>query len=494
MSLVDTSAGACRCSGAQPHPGPNAQFTATAETGATVSESATKIADGVQAGQTKGGRAFACPGLFRIVPALDGGICRIKLPLGRLVSQQARAIADIAGRFAAGAIEATNRANVQIRGIRPGTESDVIDALRAADLGAANAGADDVRNVMVSPLAGDDPDQVVDVSGIADRVLQRLQAEPRYHALSPKFGIQIDGGEAIAMLDHPNDIWLSAVDAKTFAFGFAGCPARDDRDHTAGFVHAGDAEELIFACLDFFLSFNGTHNNAGLEFTRFRHLLVEVSTTEIFARIGLPIRRDAVTASWRRTSPAVFAHLGFRPQADANLVAIGALPPLGRIDPVTLRNLADLADDVSRSEIRFTPWQSILLPNIGTTKCEAVIHALNALGFITQADKPLASLITCAGSTGCASALADTKADAMALSRQLGTVGTGVFGIHLSGCSKSCAAPRPAQATLVGKSPGRYDIFWRDSETTNKFGTLIGADLKIEQAGQLLSRRNSKQR
>ena len=34
-------------------------------------------------------RPSACPGLLRIVPALDGGICRIKLPGGVLRSAQA---------------------------------------------------------------------------------------------------------------------------------------------------------------------------------------------------------------------------------------------------------------------------------------------------------------------------------------------------------------------------------------------------------------------
>lgn len=491
---MDTSAGACRCSGAQPHPRPDAQFTAAVETGATVPESATKTSKPVSAGQTKTGRASACPGLFRIVPALDGGICRIKLPLGRLTSRQARAIADIAGRSSAGAIEATNRANLQIRGIRPGTEPEVIAALLAADLGAANAGADDVRNVMVSPLAGNDPAQILDASDLAQRVLQRLQAEPRYHALSPKFGIQIDGGEAMAMLDHPNDIWLSAVDHETFAFGFAGCPPLKDRDRTAGFIAAALAEDFVFACLDFFLSLNGTRNSAGQEISRFRHVLINITAEEIVARIALPVRRDITSADWHRTSPIGFAHLGSRPQSDDRFVAIGALPPLGRLDPATLRKLADLADKATLGEIRFTPWQSIVLPNVAASDSQSVLNLLDSLGFITQADQPLAAMITCAGSAGCGSAHADTKADAISLAHALRALDTAVFGIHLSGCSKSCAAPRATQATLVGTSPGHYDVFWREDTTTNKFGALIGADQSIEQAGRLLARRDSKQR
>ncbi len=37
-------------------------------------------------------RPSACPGLLRIVPARDGGLCRIKLPCGELTATQAFAI------------------------------------------------------------------------------------------------------------------------------------------------------------------------------------------------------------------------------------------------------------------------------------------------------------------------------------------------------------------------------------------------------------------
>ena len=77
-------------------------------------------------------RAAACPGLFRIVPARDGGICRIKLPLGRLTASQARRIADVATRFGSGVVEATNRANLQIRGIAPTHDAAVTETRKAA--------------------------------------------------------------------------------------------------------------------------------------------------------------------------------------------------------------------------------------------------------------------------------------------------------------------------------------------------------------------------
>ena len=80
-------------------------------------------------------RPSACPGLLRIVAALDGGICRIKLPGGVLRAAEARAIAEAAEQHAAGVIEVTNRANLQIRGVLAGHEAALSEKLVNAGLG-----------------------------------------------------------------------------------------------------------------------------------------------------------------------------------------------------------------------------------------------------------------------------------------------------------------------------------------------------------------------
>lgn len=190
--------------------------------------------------------ASACPGLVRIVAARDGGLCRIKLPGGALTAAQARAVAAVARAFGSGVIEATNRANLQVRGVKAGREASasralidaglgpLMDGASAASLEACAAARDDVRNVMLSPTAGRDPDALVDSAALAARLLAMLQTEPRCAALSPKFSVLLDGGERLAALDHPHDIWLSALrDAHgapadtQFAIGLAGCPPVD---------------------------------------------------------------------------------------------------------------------------------------------------------------------------------------------------------------------------------------------------------------------------
>ena len=63
-------------------------------------------------------RPSACPGLLRIVQAMDGGICRVQLAGGAVTAAQAHAVADAALRYGSGVIAATNRSILQIRGIR----------------------------------------------------------------------------------------------------------------------------------------------------------------------------------------------------------------------------------------------------------------------------------------------------------------------------------------------------------------------------------------
>ncbi|MCE6983051.1 precorrin-3B synthase, partial [Pseudomonas frederiksbergensis] len=94
--------------------------------------------------------------------------------------------------------------------------------LLAAGLGPREAAGDDVRNLMLSPTAGIDPQMLLDTRPLAQQVLQSLETTPRFHQLSAKFAVQLDGGEALAMLEHPHDLWLSPLkldDELWLAFG-----------------------------------------------------------------------------------------------------------------------------------------------------------------------------------------------------------------------------------------------------------------------------------
>lgn len=420
-------------------------------------------------------RPSACPGLLRIVQALDGGICRIKLNGGSINADQADAVADAAERFAGGVIEATNRANLQIRGI--GQQSaELVDLLLAAGLGPRTAAGDDVRNLMLSPAAGIDRQMHFDTRALAEQILDTLQSHPRFHELSAKFAVQLDGGEALAMLEHPHDLWLSAFtrDGETLlAFGLAGCPT----DRAVGAVTLENAHALVVAVLELFLEL------ARPEQTRMRQVLDELPMLAFLEQLRTRLPIKSVVA-WRRTPTATDLHIGAHPQNTSDRVYVAAVPPLGRLDPSMLRGVAHLARQFGDGSLRFTPWQSLLLPNVKTADAVAVLEALEQLNLTSRADEPLAHLIACTGSAGCAKGLADTKQDA----GHLATLLPSAREVHLSGCTRSCAAAHCAPATLLAVSPGHYDLYFRDA-TQPGFGALHARNLTIEAAATLLAGR-----
>jgi len=393
-------------------------------------------------------RQSACPGLYRLAPARDGGICRVKVALGALDAPQARALAEAARRWGNGIIEITSRANLQLRGIPDGDGDALARCLLDAGLGGSNSGADDVRNVMVSPTYGIDPGALLDTAPLARALLALLDRRADFHALSPKFSILVDGGEASAPVHHPNDIWLSATSRDTFALGLGGTLL----DSPLGTLRADDAVEALAILVERFLATGAT---------RMRELGAGA------ARLVDGLLPPPAAPAMRDPS----SHLGVHLQSPA-LSWIGARPPLGRLTPAMLEGLAALAERAGDGAIRLTPHQSVILP--GVAQPEPVLPGLEALGLVTATDHPLADMLACSGSTGCRSALADTQRDAMMLA------GFGInAGLHLSGCEKSCASARAAPHTLVAVAPGRYDLYRRADGAASRFGEKLASSLTV---------------
>ena len=415
-------------------------------------------------------RPSACPGLWRVVPARDGGICRVKLPGGLLTSAQARAVAEAARRCGSGVLELTNRSNLQLRGVRDENHEPLVPRLLAAGLGPRTPAADDVRNLLLSPAAGRDRSAHLDTRPLAGRLLALLENTPEFHALSAKFALQLDGGEALAMLDHPHDLWLSALPGGThLAFGLAGCP----RDPALGVIPLAQAERLVEAVLRLFLQVAGAH-------TRMRQLLAELPVEQFLARLSLPVQQPwATPVRPRYDSPPLGAHV----QAQSGWVMLLASAPLGRLHAEQLHALADLADTEGSGELRLTPWQGLLLPDIPGSRRAFVGQALHDLGLLLETRTPLARLLACSGLPGCARAQADTKADARKLAERLPAH---IAQVHLSGCPRSCAAAHIAPYTLLAQPGGRYDLYRREQGLAG-FGCLLAQSLDIDQAGERLA-------
>ncbi|KND58725.1 Cobalamin biosynthesis protein CobG [Candidatus Paraburkholderia schumanniana] len=398
---------------------------------------------------------------MRIVAARDGGLARLRLPGGELSAAAARAVARAARTCGSGVIEVTNRANLQLRGIRDDAHAALVEIALDAGLGPATASGDDIRNVMLSPLASGQ------TRALAAAILDAMQADASLHALSPKFSLQLDGGERLAMLDHPHDLWLSAIDdGARFAFGFAGTMPRHAHDAPAsGAIPRSEVLPFVMKMLRRFLAL------ATSEEHRMRDLLARI-------RVERFLDFHAEVRSWRRESADASLRLGAHEEPHRATWYAGAQTPLGRLDAITLEALADLGTTHAEGRLMMTPWQSVLIPGIAAHDAPEVLQRLRALGLTADPRDPFARLIACAGSAGCAKSRADTKTDAYRLAPLLPAHDEAQ--VHLSGCERSCAAAHPVAVTLFVRAPGHYDL--------HRGGCVAASNLTIEEAAERLAR------
>lgn len=108
--------------------------------------------------------------------------------------------------------------------------------------------------------------------------------------------------------------------------------------------------------------------------------------------------------------------------------------PFGQTSATLLRGLADVTDSA-----RTTPYRAL-----------SVAAGCTAAGFVTDPADPRLRIAACPGAPSCRSGQTPARADAATLAA------SGIGDVHVSGCDKGCAMPRPAR-TLVGRN-GRYDL------------------------------------
>ncbi|MPT23711.1 MAG: DUF1993 family protein, partial [Starkeya sp.] len=201
--------------------------------------------------------------------------------------------------------------------------------------------------------AGTDPADLVNARLAPD--MYPLSGQIQRASDAAKFAVQLDAGENLAMLEHPHDLWLSALrlgQQTWLAFGLAGCPADGQ---VLGAVPADQGLALVRAVLERFLDL------ATPAQSRMRQLLEVCSATDFIDGLGLAIRRDAAVLAWRR-EPRSVSWLGVLPQAQS--VALGVAPPQGRLTPAMLRGAARVAREHGDGSLRLSPWQSLVLTNL----------------------------------------------------------------------------------------------------------------------------------
>lgn len=427
-----------------------------------------------------------CPGLFYGSRARDGILSRMRIPGGILNAQQCRTIADLVDRYSTGCLQVTNRANLQIRDLNSPVSDEVWQDLLKLGLASRRVEVDPIRNIMASPTAGIDRQQLLDTRPLVKAWDDYLQTHPELSELSPKFSIGLDGGESVSIRDLRNDILLAAEALSTQSEIVFRLHLNGD---TGILIQESQCISVLAALASAYLEYTKNQPRIDGKKPRLRHLLADWGVESYLERVqqNLPFllqftsctfpknRQDACEAksefpcgvgilparsiaSSEKSIP-YHQHLGIHPQRQSGFCYMGIALPLGRLESNQLRNLANLAQNLASGTLRLTPWQNLLISDIPNSQLFKVKQQIADWGLHSSATRLDSCLVACAGSSGCASAATDTQSHALAMARDLAQKLTidGPINIHFSGCEKSCAQHRPIDITLVGIQIERGD-------------------------------------
>ena len=118
---------------------------------------------------------------------------RVRIPGGRLSSEQLRAVAWASERFGRDVADVTDRQNIQLHWIRIEDVPEIWGRLEAVGLSTTEACGDTPRNILGCPLAGIDASEVVDASGALREANAQLVGNPEFSNLPRKFKISLSG-------------------------------------------------------------------------------------------------------------------------------------------------------------------------------------------------------------------------------------------------------------------------------------------------------------
>jgi precorrin-3B synthase len=402
-----------------------------------------------------------CPGARRPMLSGDGLIVRVRPHAGALQVAALRNLAEAAQRFGNGQIDLTRRANLQIRGVSAEGLAPLWELMASLALLDDSAEQEAIRNIVINPLAGLDPAELVDMRPIAATLETLLAADRSLHALPAKFGFALDGGGVLTLADLAADIRLVACGQHhhaRIAIGIAG---------RGGVVWLGTTAVADAAAIATQLARGVLQHSP----TRRAAALPPEAIAALRARSGLaaldPIAMGSAVAPQPRRGVIALTE-------QACVLGFGA--PFGRVDSDMLVRLAALLETYAISEVRLSPWRTLYVA-ADCSQAEPLVAGAARLGLIVDDADPLMRIDACSGAGGCPSTSLAVReharllASAMARARFAGT-------LHVSGCAKGCARSAAADLVLIGDGQ-RYRIVCNGTVKSEPRGILDPADLDI---------------
>src|SRR5271154_593449 len=345
---------------------------------------------------------------------------RIRIPNGKLRSDQVRTIAEIAAKHARGVADITVRQNMQFHWLTIESLPEVLETLWSVGLSTTGACGDVARSI----TGCRDWCTYPEINDVGLTAVKRV----RNGVSEIGFSLRVAGG----LSTEPHlGIRLNA------------------------FIKADQVVPVVRGVAEIFRRsevLRQSRDKARLKFLFLQHgWTAEQFLRELQTVIGFslePAEPEELPADVHRD------HTGIHTQRQRGLSYIGASVLRGRITPQQLHVAADLAERYGDGNVRTTLMQNLLLANIPTLDAPLVAAALTKAGLPVEASVFARATVACTGSEYCKLALTETKTFARWLTTELEERIPDFdqqLKLHITGCPNSCGQHWIADIGIEGK-------------------------------------------
>jgi len=407
---------------------------------------------------------------------------RIKLPYGKVKSNQLRRIAAVSDEYSTGKLHITTRQDIQIHYVDLNRTPELWAELEKDDVTLREACGNTVRNVTASETAGIDINEPFDVSPYAEAVFRFFLRNPFCQEMGRKFKVSFSASNEDSGLSYMHDLGFIAKienEVRGFKVLIAGGLGSQPRhaDVLYEFVPSdkmipmmegvlrifdryGERKSRVKARLKFLINDIGLEDFKDLvaaeqNAIEFKSVEIDVENYEIAKPVQI-LQIPEVTISdkkqfeiWKKTNVI--------PQKQKGFVAIGVKVLLGNFYTDTARKLADLVEKYAASEIRFSLRQNLIIPFVKEELLEFFYSELTKLNFAEPGYNKAVDITACPGTDTCNLGIASSTGIAKKLEDVIKTEYPQLLAnedlvIKISGCMNACGQHNMAHIGFQGMS------------------------------------------